>query len=148
MKYLLIFLTLLTAKKCAHHSAETPLFYKATLQNWSGGVEGSGNGTYFNFYLNIPKKTNIVFDSVWVSHRRVPVQIFDNMKSGDTSVVHAEIFNKPIIKEDGTLSEAEYTEVSFPIETTAQAVLGYFIDGKRVYLSIDQFVRLQPLAYP
>ena len=148
MKFIFVLLSIIVCEKCNNTTADVPVFYRATLQRWSGGAAGSGNGVYYNIYINLPS-SKIQFDSLWVGGKRIAVNIVTSLTSNDTTVVHGELFNKgerPYGNEN--LEPDNQTVINMPVETTSEAVLGFYYNNQRGYLMIEKFTSLPMLAYP
>ena len=145
MKYIFIFLSLIVAKHCHHKSTQPPVAFKVTYQGWSGGAAGSGHGIYYNVYIQMQKGADIIFDSLWANNLRVPLQPFTQNYS-DTLQLVGQVFYPGEHNQDLELSYQ--SDVSKPLQTDAEAVVGYFINGQRAYLLIDKLTVLKYLAYP
>ncbi|MCY7409016.1 MAG: hypothetical protein LH473_01990 [Chitinophagales bacterium] len=145
MKYLMLLFVFLSAQQKCNQTNELP-FIKATSQSWSGGAAAM-RGTYYNIYFAMPKSEEIKFDSLWVDNKRLALAVMRESDLGDTLRLFVNDktgLRNPI---DGNEPDKP-TQVGFPVESTAEALVGYFLNGKRIYFPVITFTRLKPLAYP
>ncbi len=141
---MLLFVFLSTQQKC-NQTNELP-FIKATSQSWSGGAAAM-RGTYYNIYFAMQKSEEIKFDSLWVDGKRLQLAVMRETESGDTLRLFAN--DKTGLRNPLNDSEPDKPgQVGFPVEITAEALVGYFLNGKRIYFPVKTFTRLKPLAYP
>ena len=147
MKSLFFLLIFLSAHNTCNQTSTLP-FIKATSQAYSGGAAGSGYGTYYAVYLNLPVGTDFQFDSLWVAERKLPVSIKQNESRNDTLVLFANDFRLRRFPNDNRNLPDDPAPVAFPVTSDAQGILGYFYNGKRQYFPIITWIKLKPINYP
>lgn len=144
MKNLLILFVFLSSNQQCNQQGELRLL-KATSQFWSGGAAGF-RGTYYNLYINMAMNADYIFDSLWVDGKRLEVGI-KNTKSTDTLSLVAN--DRLGIRMPGTdINPVQSVEAKFPVESSAEGLMGYFYKGVRKYLPVPAFQKLKPVAYP
>jgi hypothetical protein len=116
---------------------------KATTQKWSGGAAGAGFGYNHTIYLLAKDKKNIRPDSLWINSYRLEAKVDEGSSKGDTLVVIVTEYHSTINKE----AQKALQPAAKPKGVTGDAVLGYFVNGKRMYLSIQELKKLKDLNY-
>ena len=148
-------------------SCKTPLeVSKATQQEWFGGAAGSGGGIRYVVHVKKDEKGEVAVDKVWVGSLEkgqwVPFRFF-NDSSRTTTMMVPEGFTQFRVEFDERIqgqrppNMEEYDENSnstelpnaFP-EGFDKGVVLYLKDGngKVTVLGVEEFERLEPLAYP
>ena len=129
---------------------------KATSQEWHGGREQTGFGTYYELTI-LPKTNsdNLVFDQMWIGKKYFDVQCFQKGKKmrnnlfskGDTITIRVNLSVKPkpmpFDKKDDNK-----TEHYVPKKYEGDALLSYLYKGKRKYFEIKKFTKIEPIFYP
>ncbi len=133
----------------------------ATSKEWHGGREEAGYGTYYE--INILVKANsddLKFDKLWVGKNFFEVQTFQKGKKmrnnlfskGDTVTIRVNKATRPkpmpIIKKDGNEKIKNSEKNNPPKEYKGAALLSYVYKGKRKYIEIKEFDKLEPVYYP
>ena len=103
-------------------------------------------GTYYTIYVGMTMNPDYAFDSLWVSGKRLPVEI-KRSASIDTLTLFAN--EQSGARMPGTdVDPSKSTEAKPPVTSKGAALVGYFYKGQRKYASVPAFEKLKALAYP
>lgn len=111
---------------------------QATETPWMAGIPGGGTGIDYHISLQIKTKEKIQFDSIWVGGQRL--EAFMNPQKENLVEIKATLMNP---------REDYFPELVSPPITHQGAALLRYASGKKIYwISIKNFIKLNPVALP
>jgi|GEM_PF-909268 len=136
-----------------------------TLQDWHGGIKGSGGGTNYEITaVSKQSSANLIIDQLWIGQKyyevtaskKFPASSADGFSANDTIYIHASDyhkdpnFNKNNDSVDSEKQQTTETTVNIdpPYTYTGAALIGYKLNGLRLYKTIDKIIKKAPLYYP
>jgi hypothetical protein len=138
-----------------------------TSQDWHGGIKGSGGGTNYEITaVTNQSSVNLIFDQLWIGQKfyeitvikKFPAVTADGFSANDTIYIHASDyrkdpdFNRNIQVTDSEtkkiIKTAEATNINPPYVYKGVALIGYKLNGQRVYKIIESIIKKPPLFYP
>lgn len=125
----------------------------ATSQEWHGGREETGYGTYYELTI-IPKTNseNLMFDKLWIGDKYFEIQCFQKGKrvknntfnEGDTITIQ---INDAYIPNKFQKEKSKMKHEDLPLQYKGEALLSYKHKNKRKYKTIKSFKKLENLNY-
>jgi hypothetical protein len=136
-----------------------------TSQDWHGGIKGSGGGTNYEITaVSKQSSANLIIDQLWIGQKyyeitaskKFPASSADGFSANDTIYIHASDyhrdsdFNKNTETVGGEKQQTTETAVNIdpPYTYTGAALIGYKLNGLRLYKTIDKIIKKAPLYYP
>lgn len=127
----------------------------STSQEWAGGMYQSGYGTNYKITL-IAKRSSekLQVNELWIGQDYFEVHAFKNLSirsnlsfdRKDTVYVVSSInFNSD---KDGKMIQVKAVNKDPPIKYEGDALIGYTWKGKKKFLKINSFRKLEKLIYP
>jgi len=125
---------------------------RSTSQEWVAGIRGGGRGTDYFFKLEITTDQELLFDTVWMKNRAYPLFVTKD-KPGDPS--QPGVFSKGDVIVL-TASDVEYEqdqsqgyfEQSPPQRFEGDALIGFRVNGNRMFFIIQEIEVLEPSYRP
>lgn len=139
---------------------------EAMMQEWFGGAAGSGGGIRYKVFVEKPSKLEVSVEKVWVGDREngqlVPFRFFNDSSKTTTMKVLPGVqlfrveFDERIQGQRPPNMETydeENRQDEAPTDLPGDFVKGAVIylkdgNGKVTPLAVQDFERLEPLAYP
>jgi hypothetical protein len=125
---------------------------RSTSQEWVAGIRGGGRGTDYSFRLEINTDKELQFDTVWMKNRAYPLFVTKD-KPGDPS--QPGVFSKGdvivLTASDVEYEQAQsqgYIEQAPPQRFEGDALIGFRVNGNRMYLNIQEVEVLEPSYRP
>jgi len=128
---------------------------ESTSQEWVGGLQESGYGTEFKLTIEVKAGSDqLQIDDLWIGeiHRKVRI-IADSanlqiktFKKGSLIQVRAGMTFRPGPDEKTGLRDQD--NVKKPFNYKGEGLLGYTYKGKKDYLQIATFKKLEKIIYP
>jgi hypothetical protein len=125
---------------------------RATSQEWVAGIRGGGRGTDYSFRLEITTDKELQFDTVWMKNRAYPLFVTKD-KPGDPS--QPGVFSKGdviVLSASGVEYEQAqsqgYIEQEPPQRFDGEALVGFRVDGNRMFFVIQEIEVLEPSYRP
>lgn len=130
---------------------------KASSQEWKGGRQETGYGTYYE--LTIVTKVNsdnLRFDKLWIGEKYFQVSCYqkgkrvknDTFGPGDTITIQVNDITvpkpMPFVEKDDYKNENPLP----PEKYKGAALLSYVYKGKRKYKVIKKFTKIEAVYYP
>lgn len=126
----------------------------ATSESWTGGFKGSGRGVNYRLTLVVNKSSRVLsFDSLWVGDRPFQVQASkpnpfnpaDGFQRKDTVIIYASLHQGANL--DGELLPLPTVD-GRQVAYKGEALLSYWLKGKRHFLVIETLEALPSVEYP
>ena len=125
---------------------------RSTSQEWVAGIRGGGRGTDYFFKLEITTDQDLQFDTVWMKNRAYAL-FATKEKPGGSS--------QPIVFSKGDVIVLSASEVHYeqaqsqgfieqgpPQSFAGDALIGFRVNGSRMYFSIQEIELLDPSYRP
>jgi hypothetical protein len=125
---------------------------RATSQEWVAGIRGGGRGTDYSFKLEIATDQDLQFDTVWMNNRAYAL-FATKEKPGGSS--------QPIVFSKGDVIVLSASEVHYeqaqsqgfieqdpPQSFAGDALIGFRVNGSRMYFSVQEIELLDPSYRP
>ena len=128
---------------------------ESTSQEWMGGLQQSGYGTYYKAVVTVKAGSDkLQIDELWIDNLKLPVRAVTDLKDagsktfkkGDKVYVTAGITWKP--DPQGGMVRKTGIQMDKPYDYKGQGLIGYTYKGKRAYIEIKSFKKLETLIYP
>ncbi len=128
---------------------------EATSQEWAGGQYQSGYGTDFKITLLAKRNSaQLQVDELWMAGDYFEVHAVKDLTNRsnhsfsrrDTVYITAGITFKPT--QGGKMVKVETKKKPAPIDYDGVALVGYSYKGKRKYIEIESFKKLEKIIYP
>lgn len=128
---------------------------QSTSQEWVGGLQESGYGTDYKLTVKVRAGSDkLRFEDLWVGETHMKVRVLPNtdnprvavFKKGDQIEVRAGFTFRP--DADHKLSMAGADKMEKPFNFKGEGLLGYWYKGKKSYLVIPEFKKLEKIIYP
>ena len=127
----------------------------ATSQEWKGGRQETGYGTYFELTIVPEVNSNVlIFDELWIAKKFFQVQCYQKGKRvknntfgpGDTITIR--VNDRIVPKEFQKELDKNTVQKDPPKDYKGEALLSYTLKGKRKYKVIEKFTKIEPINYP
>jgi len=155
LRFILITLGILLLLSCKDFEV-----IQATKQHWSGGIPSSGGG--INYDIVILARANsdkLQIDQLWVrdkyykvmARRGLPATAQEGFAKNDTIYIKAKHVFPERLNPRNRQKPAEpprSDSLKLPIEYVGDALLGFTINNKRKYKTIEKMERLNPFPMP
>jgi hypothetical protein len=119
----------------------------ATSTQIQSGINGGGKTIEYFFKLKINTDKLIIFDSVWVNNKVYPTYLASRsitisqepvtFKNHDTIMVRV-----------SQISQVNSIKIKPPIKNNAEAILMYYLLGKKQYYKINKIFKEQNIYHP
>lgn len=128
---------------------------ESTSQEWMGGLQQSGYGTYYKALVTVKAGSDkLQIDELWIDNLKLPVRAVTDLKDagsktfnkGDKVYVTAGITWKPDAQ--GGMVRMTGIQMDKPYDYQGQGLIGYTYKGKRAYIEIKSFKKLETIIYP
>lgn len=128
---------------------------QSTSQQWVGGLQESGYGTDYKLSVRVKAGSDqLTFDELWVGKMHMKVNIVTvppgnadkSFKKGSLISLRAGVTFKPGADENASTIGAN--NAPNPLNIKGQGLLGYTYKGKKAYLEIAEFTKLEKIIYP
>jgi hypothetical protein len=116
----------------------------AAYEDWAAGIEEGGRGREYYFTIKISSSSKLRFDSLWVDGHAFPISVTKTRgpisnapvtwKKGDTIILRASHMQQAGINTK---------RISPPYKFKAAALIRYYVNGKKRYLTINKIQKLQ-----
>lgn len=128
---------------------------QSTSQDWVGGLQESGYGTDYRLTLKVKANSEqLQIEDLWVGDQYMKVRVMPDpadpqvksFKKGSNVTCRAEFTIRP-----GALEKTPGTAVSRlpkPFNFKGEGLLGYTYKGRKAYVEIAEFKKLERIIYP
>jgi hypothetical protein len=127
---------------------------EASSESWTGGFKGSGRGVNYRVKIVVNRSSKVLsFDTLWVGERAFQVQASrpnpfnpqDGFSKKDTVIIYASLHQTT--GQDGELLPLPAVNGK-QVAYKGEALLSYWLKGKRHFLVIETFSELPSVDYP
>jgi hypothetical protein len=127
----------------------------STSQEWVGGLQESGYGTDYKLIIKVKAGSDrLKIDDLWVGDVHMKVRVIADpadprsitFKKGSQLLVKAAVTFRPGPDEKVQLQAAD--NAAKPFNFKGEGLLGYTYKGKKAYLEIAEFKKLEKIIYP
>jgi hypothetical protein len=128
---------------------------KSTSQEWIGGLQESGYGTEYKMIIKVKAGSDqLQVEDLWIGDKHVKFRLMTDPANplnksfirGSEITLKAAVTYRPGPDERALRSGAD--SVAKPFNFKGQGLLGYSYKGKRAYMEISEFRKLEKLIYP
>ena len=130
---------------------------KASSQEWKGGRQETGFGTYYELTI-VPKVNSgkLRFDKLWIGEKYFQISCYqkgkrvknDTFGSGDTITIHVNNETVPESMLPVEKDKFKNENPKPPKKYKGEALLSYLYNGKRKYKIIETFIIIEAVYYP
>jgi hypothetical protein len=129
--FIIGFLYSFTSKQCNVKLIE------ASVEKRTSGINGGGSSAEYYLKLKILTDQKIKFDSLWMNDNVFITYLANNKKSvSNTPITFSK--NDTVTVRVSNLRNSKTIKIKPPIKSKGEALLRYFINDKKYYLSINK----------
>lgn len=128
---------------------------KSTSQEWIGGLRESGYGTDYRIAIKVKAGSDqLQIDDLWIGEVHMKVKVIADpsnpqnakFKKGSQVSLKAGIIYRP--DADGQIRLLPADSLRKPFNFKGEGLLGYTYKGRKAYLEIGEFKKLEKIIYP